>query len=66
VSKLVVMLRNSSMSGAVESVPPTLSATVPNWKAGDRIHLGHRTLTVVGKRDEDADQPPILVVEAEV
>src|SRR5690242_17013417 len=24
---------DSSMSGAVESVPPTLSAAVPNWKA---------------------------------
>jgi len=46
--------------------PPTLSAAVPNWKAGDRIHLGHRTLTVVGKRDEDAAQPPVVVVEAEV
>jgi hypothetical protein len=33
----------------------------PNWKAGDTIHLGHRTLTVLGKRDEDADQPPVLV-----
>jgi hypothetical protein len=46
--------------------PPTLSAAVPNSNAGDTIHLGHRTLTVVGKRDEDADQPPVLVMEAEV
>ena len=43
--------------------PPTLSAAVPNWKAGDTIHLGHRTLRVVGKRDEDADRPPVLIVE---
>jgi hypothetical protein len=43
--------------------PPTLSAAVPNWGIGDRIYLGHRTLEVVGRRDEDADQPPVLVVE---
>jgi hypothetical protein len=27
------------------------------------IPLGHRTLRVVGKRDDNADQPPVLVVE---
>jgi hypothetical protein len=43
--------------------PPTLSCAVPNWKEGDRIPLGRRTLRVVGKRDEDADQPPVLIVE---
>ena len=43
--------------------PPTLSAVVPDWKAGDTIHLGHRTLRVIGRRDDDADRPPVLVVE---
>jgi hypothetical protein len=43
--------------------PPTLSAAIPNWRAGDSIYLGHRTLRVVGRRDDDADQPPVLVVE---
>jgi hypothetical protein len=43
--------------------PPTLSAAVPNWKAGDTIHLGTGPLRVVGKRDEDADRPPVLIVE---
>jgi hypothetical protein len=43
--------------------PPTLSAAVPNWKPGDTIHIGYRTLRVVGRRDVDADQPPVLVVE---
>jgi hypothetical protein len=43
--------------------PRTLSAAVPNWKPGDTIPLGKRTLRVVGKRDEDAEQPPVLVVE---
>ena len=43
--------------------PPTLSAAVPNWAVGDCIYLGERTLRVVGWRDEDADQPPVLVVD---
>jgi|SRR5215471_2392607 len=41
--------------------PPTLSAAVPNWSAGDVIALGAgRSLVVVGKRDDDADAPPVL------
>jgi hypothetical protein len=44
--------------------PPTLSSAVPNWRAGDTIALGGRTLRVVGIRDDDADTPPVLVVEA--
>jgi hypothetical protein len=43
--------------------PPTLATAVPNWRSGYTIPLGHRTLRVVGLRDEDADQPPVLVVE---
>jgi hypothetical protein len=43
--------------------PPTLSAAVPNWSAGDSIYLGHRTLRVVGRRDDDADAPPVLIVK---
>jgi hypothetical protein len=43
--------------------PPTLSAAVPNWKPGDMIPLGGRTLRVVGKRDDEADKPPVLIVE---
>jgi hypothetical protein len=43
--------------------PPTLHTAVPNWRPGDTIPLGHRTLRVVGLRDEDADQPPMLIVE---
>jgi hypothetical protein len=43
--------------------PSTLSAAVPNWGPGDVIHLGSRALRVVRVRDEDADQPPVLVVE---
>jgi hypothetical protein len=36
---------------------------VHNWKAGDTIPLGRTTLRVIGKRDDDADQPPVLIVE---
>ena len=43
--------------------PPTLSAAVPDWKPGHTSHLGRRTLRVVGIRDDDAEQPPVLVVE---
>jgi hypothetical protein len=43
--------------------PSTLECAVPNWSLGDQIDLGHRTLVVVGKRDDDADRPPVLVVE---
>ncbi|HKD34456.1 MAG TPA: hypothetical protein VKB73_13485 [Gaiellaceae bacterium] len=44
--------------------PPTLSAAVPNWTVGDVIALSAgRALRVVAKRDDDADSPPVLVVE---
>jgi hypothetical protein len=47
----------------MDSVPAELSSAVPNWRAGDTIPLGHKTLRVVGIRDDDADQPPVPVVE---
>jgi hypothetical protein len=43
--------------------PPTFRTAVPNWRAGDVIPLGHRSLRVVEIRDDDADQAPTLVVE---
>jgi hypothetical protein len=43
--------------------PSSLSRAVPNWGAGETIHLGRRTLRVVAVRDDDAGQPPVLVVE---
>jgi hypothetical protein len=42
---------------------PRLDAAIPNWRPGDTIHFGHKTLRVVGRRDDDADQSPVLVVE---
>jgi hypothetical protein len=43
--------------------PPTFDTATPNWRPGDVIPLGKRTLRVIGKRDNDADQPPVLIVE---
>jgi hypothetical protein len=47
----------------VPADPPMLDTAVPNWRSGDEIPLGRRTLRVVRVRDDDADQPPVLVVE---
>jgi hypothetical protein len=43
--------------------PSTFETVVYSWKAGDTIPLGRRMLRVVGIRDDDADQPPVLIVE---
>ena len=43
--------------------PPSFSAIAPKWEVGDRIYFGHKTVVVVGRRDDDADQAPVLVVE---
>jgi hypothetical protein len=44
--------------------PPTYRCSTLNWRQGDTIPLGaDRTLRVLGVRDDDADQPPVLVVE---
>jgi hypothetical protein len=43
--------------------PATFSTVVPNWREGDTIPLGHRSLRVVSIRDDDAEQPPVLIVE---
>jgi hypothetical protein len=47
----------------VAADPSTLKSVVSNWTPGDSIYLGRRTLRVVGIRDDDADQPPVLIVE---
>ena len=43
--------------------PSTLACAVPNWAPGHTIHFGHKTLRVVAVRDDDADSPPVLIVE---
>jgi hypothetical protein len=44
---------------------PTLSTAVPNWGIGDSIYLERRVLHIVGRTDDDADRPPVLIVEEE-
>jgi hypothetical protein len=43
--------------------PAQLTSAVPNMSPGDTIPLGRRTLRVVDVRDDDGEQPPVLVVE---
>jgi hypothetical protein len=48
----------------VPAEPPTLTSAVPNWSSGDTITLGAgRMLSVVDVRDDDTDEPYVLVVE---
>jgi hypothetical protein len=47
----------------VPAEPPTLSSAVPSWRRGDQIPLGRRSLRVLAIRDDNADEPPVLVVE---
>jgi hypothetical protein len=44
--------------------PPAMSSAVPNWRSGDSIYFGHKTVRAVGIRDDDAAQPPVIVEEA--
>ncbi|HET8653607.1 MAG TPA: hypothetical protein VFM13_13685 [Gaiellaceae bacterium] len=46
--------------------PPSFPSATLNWKVGDMIPLGAKTLRVVGIHDDDADQPPALIVEEAV
>jgi len=44
--------------------PPTFRTGVYVWRPGDTIPLGaSKALRVVRVRDDDADRPPVLVVE---
>ena len=44
--------------------PPVLHTAVPNWQAGDTISLGaDRTLRVVQVRNDDTEEPAVLVIE---
>ena len=56
------LFRLETVDGA-PAEPPTFATAVPNWSPGDVIPLGNRALRVIGKRDDDADQPPVLIVE---
>jgi hypothetical protein len=56
------LFRLETLEG-VPADPPRLEAAVPDWRPGHLIHLGDRTLRVVSTRDDDADRPPVLIVE---
>jgi hypothetical protein len=43
--------------------PTSVTSAVPNWAPGETIHFGHKRVRVVAVRDDDADSPPVLVVE---
>ena len=58
-----VSYSGSRLRTGASADPPTLSAAVPDWPIGSRIYLGKRTLQVIGRRDDDADLPPTLIVE---
>jgi hypothetical protein len=53
---MAFLFRLETVSGAAAE-PATLTSAAPNWRAGDTIPLGRRTLRVVDVRDDDADQP---------
>jgi hypothetical protein len=42
---------------------PPSSAPLLNWRPGDAIPPGERWLRVVAVRDDEADQPSVLIVE---
>jgi hypothetical protein len=59
---MAFLFRLETTDGAAAE-PPGFETAVPNWRAGDTIPLGKRTLRVIVIRDDDADQPPVMVVE---
>jgi hypothetical protein len=61
-SRMAFLFKLETTDGA-PAEPPSLATAVPNWRPGDEIPLGRRSLRIVGIRDDDADQPPVLVVE---
>jgi hypothetical protein len=56
------LFRLETADGAAAD-PPTMTVARPDWPVGSQIYFGGRTLRVIGRRDEDADQAPVLVVE---
>ena len=59
---MVLLFKLETEDGA-PAEPPTLATAVPQQALGDQIPLVKRTLPVVHVRDDDADQPPVLIVE---
>lgn len=60
---MAVIYKLELEDGTPADPPMFRSAPRVSWSAGDTIPMGRKTLRVVGVRDDDADQPPALVVE---
>jgi hypothetical protein len=44
--------------------PPTFRSSTLNWRQGDKIPMtAERRLRMLGVRDGEADQPPVLMVD---
>jgi hypothetical protein len=56
------VFRLETADGA-QADPPKIESAVPNWRAGDTIPLGVRTLRVLDVRYDEADDASVLVVE---
>jgi hypothetical protein len=59
------LFRLETADGAAAD-PPTVNVARPDWPVGSMIYFGGRTLRLIGRRDDDAEQPPVLVVEGVV
>jgi hypothetical protein len=59
---MAFLFRLETTDGA-PAEPPTLKTAVHKWRSGDTIPLGRRVLRVLQVRDDEADEPPVLVVE---
>jgi hypothetical protein len=59
---MAFLFRLETADGA-PAEPPRLESTVPNWRAGDTISLGSRTLRVVDVRYDESNDASVLVVE---
>jgi hypothetical protein len=59
---MAFLFRLETADGA-QADAPKLESVVPNWRAGDTIPLGARTLRVLNVRYDEADDASVLVVE---
>ena len=59
---MAFLFRLETVDG-VPADPPKIESAVPNWRAGDTIPLGAKTLRVVDVRYDEADAASVLVVE---
>ena len=56
---MAFMFRLEQEDGA-PAEPPTPRAARPDWRIGDSIYFGQKTLQVIALGDPDGDKAPIL------